>query len=152
MDMSLFKRSESRPLAESILRCDDDGTTELLCHGAAGSIFVKGYKPESLICTLPQAKQPPSRVVEQPTPFEGTRPEILEEIDAKLAAHIEILVQNAANVAAKKKAWNDKSNTTTSSPAPKFNSTPPTLKKGDRVIRYSNSSVLFPTSIYNISY
>ena len=88
-------QNQQTPLSEMLTDKNDFETHELLCLGAEKSIFVKGYSKDSLVCTLPQARQPRSSVFNHPPPFLDTKKEILDEIDNKLAAHIESLVREA---------------------------------------------------------
>ncbi len=48
------------------------------------SIFVQGYLPNSLICTLPLTIQPPSTIFKHPLPLESCHQEIIEIIDERL--------------------------------------------------------------------
>ena len=50
---------------------------ELLNLGASSSIFVKGYSPDSLVCTLPMAQQPLSSVVKHAQPKMDTDKTVL---------------------------------------------------------------------------
>ncbi len=51
---------QQTPLCEAIVSNNCDAVKELLLEGAAASIFIMGYFPESLVCTLPQTAQPDS--------------------------------------------------------------------------------------------
>jgi hypothetical protein len=86
----LLQRNERQetPLATAILGNNDSTIFALLESGAANSIFVTGYMPGSLVCTLPQTSQPPSRAFEHPPPFVGSSKEVLERIDEALFDHI----------------------------------------------------------------
>ena len=132
-DELMFRNiNQQTPLSEMIVNKNDFETHELLSLGAEKSIFVKGYSKDSLVCTLPQARQPKSSVFNHPPPFLDTRKEILDEIDNKLAAHIESLVREAVVDAVKV-------NAAKMSPAaavvPVFNPFPGVLNVGDKVVR-----------------
>jgi hypothetical protein len=137
-EADLFCRNvkQQTPLATAIAESKDADTSKLLSHGAERSIFVRGYSKDSLVCTLPQARQPASSAYEHPPPFLGTRPEVLDEIDTKLAAHIEFLVRGAVAQAVKANA----SKAAVQLPgaqaaAAAFDPLPSALKIGDRVKR-----------------
>ena len=132
--MELFTRNEQQqtPLAESIVNGNDAVVLELLAVGAEKSIFVKGYAAESLVCTLPQARQPKSSVFNHPPPFTQTSPELIAEIDTKLCNHVESLVREEVARTAKENAGAAGLNPDPSLP---FNPLPVVLKVGDRVKR-----------------
>ena len=94
---SLYSRNEKQqtPLAVALVEKSEEEARRLLVEGAGQTIFVKGYAESSLVCTLPQARQPASSAFEHPDPFEGTSPELLQEMDAQLAQHVQSLVQLA---------------------------------------------------------
>ena len=58
----LYKKDSSRYtlLGVAIVEKNDRAVQALLELNAADSIFVEGYLADSLVCTLPQASQPPS--------------------------------------------------------------------------------------------
>jgi hypothetical protein len=51
---------QQTPLARAISQGNRDEVESCLHEGAASSVFVHGYFPSSLVCTLPQAVQPAS--------------------------------------------------------------------------------------------
>ena len=65
---------------------------KFLSGDAAVSVFVKGYFPNSLVCTLPMAQQPPSRSFLYDEPLKGVKPEMVIQIDKAVAEHIDYLV------------------------------------------------------------
>jgi hypothetical protein len=64
----------------------------LLEANAAASIFVKGYSPGSLICTLPMAQQPPSSVFTHPPPVQVPS-DTLALLDSHLAQYVTSLYE-----------------------------------------------------------
>jgi len=142
--LSLCLRDE---LSEGVLSKEDilETLEALLEKGAAESVFVKGYQPASLICTLPMAQQPESSSFSWPQPIKLDS-ERLAMLDKALAEHIKKMWEdekkrkNLANANVK----NNPSNDPSSKPKPVvFNQYPTDLKVGDFVRRgpdwsYSN--------------
>ena len=71
-------------------------------HGASFSIFVEGYLPQSLVCTLPQASQPPSSVFQHDPPLLDSQPDVLDMIDSALVEQLDVLKKNELNDATKR--------------------------------------------------
>ena len=95
-DLFLRDSEQNTPLS-LCLRSYKDGRTgyahsleALWKANAASSVFVRGYAPKSLICTLPMAVQPPSSVFEHPSPIEIPS-EVISDIDSHLAEYVEEL-------------------------------------------------------------
>ncbi len=131
-------RNESKQtiFAEVLNARDDLVAKSYLKEGCANSIFVKGYGPNSVVCTLPQARQPPSSVVIHPDPLLGTSPEVMQDIDEALAAHIDNLARESAAKQIKDELGpNDVAVPTLPISHSVFNPLPPVLKIGDRVRR-----------------
>ena len=80
--------SQQTPLGEAIINNDLEQVKILLEEGAASSIFIQGYFPGSLVCTLPQTSQPVSNCFNHPPPFHNQNPDILKLLDDALVAHI----------------------------------------------------------------
>ena len=116
--------------------------TILLENGAARSIFVKGYAPDSLVCALPMAEQPESSVHLWPPPI-SIDAERLHVLDTALAYHIAQMAADAvrrkAEQAIEKKRFEDaeKKAATLAASAPKvtFEHYPDTLVVGNIVRR-----------------
>ena len=106
-DSLLTRNSEQQtPLSVSIRSSSMESVKALLDIGAASSIFVKGYAPESLVCSLPMALQPASSCFNHPEPLENLDPTILSGIDDAMVAYIGELdarSKAAARVLASKK-------------------------------------------------
>lgn len=110
----------------------------LLEKGAAESVFVKGYKPASLVCTLPMAEQPESSFIAWPKPIKLDS-ERLAMLDKALAEHIKKIVDREARLTKSDLASESpvEKNEPKAAPKPKpaFNHYPPDLKVGDIVRR-----------------
>lgn len=115
-----------------------DALELLLNRGASRSIFVKGYAPNTLVCTLPMAEQPKSSAFDWPKPIQIDA-ERTQMLDSLLAEHIRKLLSEtvASKLAAKEleaKKTDEKLATAAKSRAP-FNHYPKDLKVGDYVRR-----------------
>ena len=128
-----FQRSNSYQtrLAEVIAEENITAVRTAFEAGAAATIFVKGYTKESILCTLPQARQPASSVIEHRLPLNISNDSITAIIDDALASHIEGLPTTSTvdNIS----PLHD-TNHSAIAPPP-FTSLPAALKVGDRVKR-----------------
>lgn len=103
---ALLQRNEFQqtPLTVAILEKQRETVETLLEYGAAETVFVAGYLPNSVVCTLPQASQPPSSVFQHPPPLMDTDPILLSKLDDAVCAYIKSLaalkVKKAADEAA----------------------------------------------------
>ena len=87
-DMLLRDNEQNTPLSYCLRAATHNNSlSALLEANAASSVFVKGYTPGSLICTLPMAVQPPSSVFDHPPPMHVS-PEVISQLDAQLAQHV----------------------------------------------------------------
>ena len=142
-DMSkLFEKNDKNQtlLAEAIIQNDEKSIDSLLAIGAAKSIFVQGYFPGSLVCTLPQTSQPPSGVFDHPPPLTTSSAVTLSKLDDAMCVHIESLKQHKIQLVAAKS--NNSQPTAILAPSqpsapatPPFNPLPATLQVGDTVRR-----------------
>lgn len=139
-DFYFEKKDEKTSLYTSICTNDEEEVRRLLANNAAASIFAEGNSPDSIVCTLPQARQPYSAAFNYDEPFTGSSRELLDDIDNSLAIHIESLIKKETeekmlfNTAAAAAVIQDA--TATIDPnASKFNAFPAKLKDGDRVLR-----------------
>ena len=132
-ELSLLHKNahNQTPLTESIISGKIDAIANLLKIGAAKSVFVAGYLPGTLVCTLPQASQPPSSVFTQPSPFTDTSLQLLDLIDESICARIEEMkrekIQFLAAASATALPLNSTNQTSLSRITP-FNFFPPFLK------------------------
>jgi len=112
----------------------------------ASSVFVHGYSPNSLVCTLPMATQPSSSVVTHEAPLIGVDPALLEMIDVTLAKNVQKMVtdEQAEEARIKKAEAADQKKRAAALATPKvvaaapvstFNHFPAQLSVGDHVRR-----------------
>ena len=142
-----MKKNENQqtPLAEAILR-RSESIEKYLKEGAAASIFVKGYFPGSLVCTLPMALQPASKSFEHPPPVTNVKADVIDSIDKAMADRIaDLIVAKAARAASGLNGMISSKDGTGNSSTPRkkgpvFNHYPPILKVGDFVRRGPNWS------------
>jgi hypothetical protein len=87
---------QQTPFSEALIRRDEGEITSYLSLGSACSVFVHGYLPDSLICTLPQTVQPPSTVFRHPPPLKDTPTDIMHKIDVELETWIQALSETTA--------------------------------------------------------
>ena len=139
----LSKNKQQRtPLAEAILKGSENEIKALLDVGASKSVFVKSYAPGTLVCTLPMAQQPHGTSFEYPPPIKNVRPQILAQIDAAVANHINDMIDMKNASDAKKAADAIKSSTAvgesdqeSSEPKPPTFDHYPTMLKVDDLVR-----------------
>eukprot|EP01038_Epipyxis_sp_PR26KG_P004361 gene4361-6169_t len=111
----------------------------LLRNGGTSTVFVKGYLPDSLVCSLPQAVQPHSSVVEFVPPLRGSDPVLISKVDEELSQFVKLLQetyekeQQAIKEADIKQKDAEKYKNDNLSK--KFNPFPALLKVGDTVVR-----------------
>ena len=109
---------------------------------------MEGYSSSSIVCTLPQAQQPPSSAFNHPPPFKDSDQATIDAIDSKLSSHIEDLVREAAlravqvvssqsttQAAATAQSSTAATAQSVAKTATTFNPFLPSLKVGDRVKR-----------------
>ena len=130
-------------LHQAVLRAES--IEKHLSEGAAASIFVRGYFPGSLVCTLPMALQPPSKSFEHPPPVTNIKADVIESIDKAMADHVADLIaakaaRTAVNGTISSKDGNGNLSISRKKASPVFNHYPPTLKVGDYVRRGPNWS------------
>ena len=105
-------------------------------------MFVKGYSSSSIVCTLPQAQQPPSTAFNHPPPFKESSRAVIDAIDLTLSSHVEDLVREAALRAVKVVSGQSSTQASamaqSAAAATPFNAFPAALKIGDRVKRWSH--------------
>ena len=89
----LLQRNDDQqtPLAVAIIGGSLQNIETLLEVGASKTIFVKGYSDGSLVCTLPQASQPPSSVFHHQPPHKSTDDIVISKIDEALCTQIKHL-------------------------------------------------------------
>ena len=148
----LFIRNEQQQTPFSVaIRGDKRKCVEkLIENGAASSVFVKGYSPGSLVCTLPMAYQPPSSVFTHPDRLINVGKEAISRIDDALSTHISEMVKVSKDREAREASQREvereqrkrreaKAGGSSGGPAkaPKtsFNHFPPQLNPGDIVRR-----------------
>ena len=93
----LFIRNEQQQTPFSVaIRGDKRKCVEkLIENGAASTVFVKGYSPGSLVCTLPMAYQPTSSVFTHPDRLINVGKEAISRLDDALSTHISEMVKQS---------------------------------------------------------
>lgn len=128
MDRYLQKNDDHQTLLYQTL-VHEESIQKHLEEGAAASIFVRGYIPGSLICTLPMEERPSSNSFEYSPPVTNIKGDVIAAIDIAMAVRIaDLIAAKAARAVIG----------TVSSKDVKFNHYPPSLKIGDYVRRGPN--------------
>jgi hypothetical protein len=118
-------------LANAIINENEEEIKLLLNNGSSKTMFVKGYSESSIVCTLPQVKQPQSRCFNHPEPFEKSSSKVMDILDTSFSKHIEDLVKKTID----EKVEKSKSISSIVSDDDNFDKFHIKLKKNDRVER-----------------